>query len=170
MVKTDTQQDNKVNQSDNKSEVSNEKSDETPELRENEWMIRPCDQYKYEYKDCRSFLGRFYQYYIDGGNHVCQQWKTDYENCKKWKKNQDEEAFNCLVESEKMHRLARWKGHLNNDVWERRQNPPSDWNDPLPDYLNERNQGTYLALKQQALKEGINDDLDLYIPQSCVIM
>ena len=31
--------------------------------------------------------------------------------------------------------LNRLKNHVENDVFERRTEPPADWNKPLPDYL-----------------------------------
>ena len=34
--------------------------------------------------------------------------------------------------------VERLKGHVNNDVWERRTEPPSDWNKPLPKELAEK--------------------------------
>lgn len=42
---------------------------------------------------------------------------------------------NDLILSEKKRRYERLAGHLKNDVWERRPNPPENWNAPLPEWM-----------------------------------
>ena len=36
--------------------------------------------------------------------------------------------------------------HVNNTVWEKRDSPPPDWDKPLPEYLLERQNNSYLAM------------------------
>ena len=44
------------------------------------WLIKPCEMYKEEYKDCKSIKARFHQYFIFGETLDCEQWKIDYDN------------------------------------------------------------------------------------------
>lgn len=37
--------------------------------------------------------------------------------------------------------------HYDNDVWTRREAPPSDWNKTLPEWLQKRNANTLLEMK-----------------------
>merc|ERR1712116_13206 len=34
----------------------------------NAWLVRPCEAYNDEYKECTSIKGRFHQYFIEGNN------------------------------------------------------------------------------------------------------
>ena len=38
--------------------------------------------------------------------------------------------------------ITRLSGTVNNDVWERRTEPPQDWNKPLPPELEEKAQNS----------------------------
>ncbi|KAF7988776.1 hypothetical protein HCN44_007086 [Aphidius gifuensis] len=136
--------------------------------RDSEWMLRACRVYKEEYDDCTSFRGRFQQNFVYGEKLDCSQWKTDYDNCKKWKKTDDDDAYTELVASEKKRRLERLRPHYQNNVWEKREEPPKDWNAPLPDYLVQRNNNTFLALKQADI-ENNRETSDMLIP-GCVIL
>ncbi|CAG5089873.1 Similar to UPF0545 protein C22orf39 homolog (Danio rerio) [Cotesia congregata] len=100
----------------------------------------------------------------------CNQYKTDYLNCKKWKKNDDEAAYNKLIESVKKRRMERLKPHLANDVWTKRDKPPADWSEPLPEWMVKKNEGTFLASKQKNIDVmGYDNNMDLYVP-SCTIL
>jgi hypothetical protein len=48
------------------------------------------------------------------------------------------------VESERARRLKRLQGHFKNTVWTKRNEPPSDWNKPLPERLVKEYENTYL--------------------------
>lgn len=63
-----------------------------------------------------------------------------------------------IVMSEKIRRAVRLKPHYENSVWEARAEPPPEWNAPLPDWMEERNKGSFLAIKAQEMKEGKNSD------------
>ena len=47
----------------------------------------------------------------------------------------DEEAAQRLIDFEEKRIAARLQAHFNNDVWEKRTEPPEDWNKPLPEAL-----------------------------------
>ncbi|XP_012256654.2 UPF0545 protein C22orf39 homolog [Athalia rosae] len=119
---------------------------------EYEWMVRPCFQYKDEYSDCTSIKSRFNQYFVHGENTNCESWQTDYNNCKLWKQLQDETAFNALVQSEEKRRMDRLRPHYANSVWKKRQEPPKNWNTPLPDWLQEENAVSFLGVKVEEMQ------------------
>lgn len=47
--------------------------------------------------------------------------------------------------------MERLRAHYRNDVWEKRDNPPDDWNKPLPEHMQKEYETTYLYAKS---KEG----------------
>ena len=65
-----------------------------------------------------------------------------------WTKNSDEEAAQRIIEREKNRIKIRLEGHYGNNVWEKRDDPPSteEWNKPLPGYMIERQKQSYLSL------------------------
>ncbi|XP_033230636.1 UPF0545 protein C22orf39 homolog [Belonocnema kinseyi] len=127
----------------------NEKEDER---KIDSWMIRPCDRYRDEYKDCTSIKARFHQYFVSGKYADCSQWKIDFNNCEKWTSKKDYTAYQELVASETNRRLKRLRAHYANNVWKKRDKPPEDWNKPLPQWLQERNATSYLELKNRESK------------------
>ncbi|XP_031631321.1 UPF0545 protein C22orf39 homolog [Contarinia nasturtii] len=134
--------------------VVNEKKVKHQEIYDkySEW-IRPCSIYKDEFKECKSFKGRFNQYYVFGEYLNCDQWRDDYNNCQKHSWFDDKEAGTSVIQSELSRRAARLKAHYDNDVWTKREHPPSDWNKPLPAFLAERSKYSYLTLKATELNE-----------------
>ncbi|KAF5307986.1 hypothetical protein FQR65_LT06554 [Abscondita terminalis] len=118
----------------------------------NEWMIRPCKAYLEEYKDCRSIKARLHQYFIYGNSLDCSQWRRDYDSCIKWQDEKNLKAANDVIQSESERRMKRLRGHYGNDVWEKREFPPKEWNKPLPDYLQEQYEHSYLHLKSKELQ------------------
>ncbi|XP_026469636.1 UPF0545 protein C22orf39 homolog [Ctenocephalides felis] len=132
-----------------------------------EWMIRPCDMYDEEYDDCRSIKARFHQYFIFGKELDCEQWKTDYNNCIKYTKNNDLQAAQELIDSETNRRRERLKGHYGNTTWQKRKEPPHDWNKPLPEWLAKQNEHSYLEIRK---KELVKDGNSLADRTFCVIM
>ncbi|GLH10445.1 SFRICE_000126 [Gryllus bimaculatus] len=121
---------------------------------EPDWPIRPCEMYKEEYKDCTSFRARFHQYFIYGETLDCTQWKKDYDNCVRWTRDKNVKACKELSESEKKRFNDRMRAHYRNDVWEKRSEPPEDWNKPLPEWMQKNYQGTYLDFKSVEFKKG----------------
>ncbi|KAM7341920.1 synaptic plasticity regulator PANTS [Cochliomyia hominivorax] len=119
-----------------------------------EWSIRPCAVYKDEYDDCTSFKARFHQYFINGKNTDCTQWQTDYKNCMRYRDSNGNnvEAGIAVIKSEEERRLKRFHGHYANNVWEKRKSPPADWSKPLPEWMEKKNENSYLQLKQLELE------------------
>ncbi|XP_025201549.1 UPF0545 protein C22orf39 homolog [Melanaphis sacchari] len=108
------------------------------------WMIRPCEIYNNEYSECTSISSRLHQMFVHGSTIDCNYWHEDYTNCLKWKNYKNIQAAETLVNSEKMRRRNRWKTFYANDVWKNRTSPPENWNDPLPDYITQRQQNSTL--------------------------
>ena len=99
------------------------------------WMIRPCEAYMDEFKECKSYKGRFQQYYIAGEYKDCSKWKEDMENCYKYRTERSLEAGIKVIKSEKERKAERLHHARNNDIWEYRTVPPEDWAKPLPENL-----------------------------------
>ena len=116
------------------------------------WMVRPCEIYKEEYDDCKSIRARFHQYFVFGKTIDCTQWKEDYENCYLWDKYKSNIAYEKLISSEKKHRMERLEGHYRNNVWQRRDKPPENWNAPLPEEIAKKYENTYLKYMSDELK------------------
>ncbi|XP_071557994.1 synaptic plasticity regulator PANTS [Temnothorax nylanderi] len=122
--------------------------------REYEWMVRPCMVYKDEHDECTSIRARFHQYFIFGEMLDCDQWKTDYHNCYQWQKYKSEEAYDELIRSEKERRAKRLHAHYQNNVWEKREKPPENWNTPLPEWMQKAFENSYLHIRSQEIKQG----------------
>ncbi|KYN04986.1 PREDICTED: UPF0545 protein C22orf39 homolog [Cyphomyrmex costatus] len=135
--------------------MSEAKKEEKTPLRDFEWMIRPCMMYKDEYDDCTSIKARFHQYFIFGKTVDCDQWKIDYRNCYQWEKHKSEEAYDSLIKSEKQRRHNRLHAHYQNDIWERREKPPENWNTSLPEWMQKEFENSYLHIRSKEMKEGI---------------
>jgi len=127
--------------------IVDEKIDELPD---DSWMVRPCEMYNLEYKDCNSLKGHFHQYFIHGKTLDCTQWKTDYSNCMKWRKRNDAEALSKVIDSERDRVSVRMGATRTNDVWKLREDKLSAdiWNRPLPEWITKDHPGSYL----QAMK------------------
>ncbi|XP_064544010.1 synaptic plasticity regulator PANTS [Drosophila montana] len=117
------------------------------------WAIRPCHLYKEEYDDCTSFKARFHQYFIHGKDADCSQWLKDLQNCERYERSNgnDIEAGAAIIKSEEQRRITRLRAHYANDTWTKRKQPPEDWAKPLPEWLEKRNENTYLEIKQKEL-------------------
>ncbi|XP_076245456.1 uncharacterized protein LOC143185989, partial [Calliopsis andreniformis] len=147
-------------------EVTPEQSDP---LLEYEWMLRPCEVYKEEYDDCKSIRARFHQYFIFGKTIDCMQWKTDYHNCYLWDKYKSKKALEALINSEKKRRLERLQAHCRNNVWEKRDAPPENWNAPLPKWLEDKYEHSYLKYMRDEMKSTETGNSDK-TKSSCTIM
>lgn len=74
----------------------------------------------------------------------------------------------AIVDSENERRDNRFKAHYANNIWHKRSGPPDDWAKPLPEWLQKKNENTYLALKAQEMKDG-----NVLLPENrslCVLM
>lgn len=109
--------------------------------------------YKEEYKECKSIRGRFNQHFVFGETLNCDQWRDDYNNCQKYSWLNNKEAAELLIQSEINRRAVRMKAHYDNDIWTKRESPPEDWSKPLPEFMQGRNQNTYLGEMAQMMKK-----------------
>lgn len=41
------------------------------------------------------------------------------------------------------------KAHFDNDIWKKREQPPDDWSKPLPEFMEKRNENSYLEVKSK---------------------
>ncbi|XP_005990249.1 synaptic plasticity regulator PANTS isoform X2 [Latimeria chalumnae] len=89
---------------------------------------RACDDYWSEWKHCKSLRNRFHHYYVYGDAPSCQQWKTDYSNCREWESRTNPEAKEALRESEKQKVVGQKKY---SPIWKLRKSPPAEWYLPL---------------------------------------
>jgi len=140
------------------------------------WMLRGCQAYYDEMKACTSYRGRFHQYYVHGETADCSQWKENFADCELWVDRADKEAALRVIAREKVRLEERLKPHINNPVWEKRESPPPDWNKPLPEYLLERQENSYLAMyaaHQEKLDNASSSELkmmEVKAKASCTIM
>ncbi|KAI2795987.1 hypothetical protein BLOT_016262 [Blomia tropicalis] len=95
------------------------------------WLIRPCEWYQQEYRDCISIRARVHQYFIFGKIDSCDSWRDDYYNCNNFRKTKDPNLMNKLIQSEIERKEFRFSQSKANDIWEYRTEPPSDWNRPV---------------------------------------
>jgi len=110
------------------------------------WMLRHCDSYREELKSCKSLRGRFHQFYVHGKALDCSDWEASFDDCKAWNSKADEAAARRIIEREKVRIGSRLKDHYGNDVWEKRQAPPPEWEKPLPEWLKEKNENSYFSV------------------------
>ncbi|XP_022686875.1 UPF0545 protein C22orf39 homolog isoform X2 [Varroa jacobsoni] len=105
------------------------------------WMMRPCEVYEDEYNDCISMRARLHQKFIFGEYVDCSDWKSDRDNCFKWRTKKDLVAFDNVVRSELQRKVKRNLATLaTSSVWEFRETPPSqeEWCPELPSFLKEK--------------------------------
>lgn len=75
----------------------------------------------------------------------------------------------AIVASETSRRINRLKGHYANDVWKKRVKPPEDWDKPLPEWMQKRNENSYLEMKNQQIKTGTVNDFETKIPMCSIL-
>ncbi|CAH1800739.1 unnamed protein product, partial [Owenia fusiformis] len=113
------------------------------------WMVRPCEAFKDEYSECKSWKGRFHQTYVYGNHFDCSRWKEDFENCMKFRKYDDLDALDKVLKHEKERRKNRLRAAHNNDVWEYRSEPYKEWNSPLSEANAQQAEQTLFAIKEK---------------------
>lgn len=74
-----------------------------------------------------------------------------------------------IIDSEKVRRHDRLKAHYKNNVWEKRKQPPPEWNQPLPDYISKNYENSYLGIKAKEMR-GETPDNPLQGRTFCVVM
>lgn len=63
-----------------------------------------------------------------------------------------------LIESEAERRKKRLDAHYDNNIWEKRSEPPADWAKPMPEWMQKQYEASYLAIKAKELKENKESD------------
>ena len=96
-----------------------------------------CSHYQYELKKSCGITGAFRKFYrSEEQTHTCQQYQDLYMGCLRY---QIEPSANL----DKLLKMKRYENELikkridsikQNDVWELRSSPPSDWNAQLPEW------------------------------------
>ncbi len=94
-------------------------------------------------------MDRFHQYYVDGQTEDCSPWQENHQDCELWLAGADREAAARVITRERDRLAARLRPHFANTVWEKRTEPPADWDKELPEYMRERQEGSYLGLYQR---------------------
>lgn len=113
-------------------------------------MVCLCSP-KEEYRDCRSIKARFQQYFVHGDSLDCSSWEHDFEDCQRFEKG-DLKAAKNVIDSEAKRRKDRMAAHYGNNVWKKRNDPPSDWSKPLPDRLVKEYENSFLDVKSKEMK------------------
>lgn len=115
--------------------------------------MRPCDEYEDEAKECKRIKARFHQYFIHGETTDCNPWFRDASNCTKCIDEKNTQACKDIIANESRRRLKRLQGHKNNDVWERRSEPPENWGSPLPGWWLKKNRNSLLISSLNDVEE-----------------
>lgn len=108
------------------------------EFPDQSWMLRKSQCYYDEYVNCKSWSLRLNQYFIDGEFKDCEKdLLENFKDCEKFEKDKDLSAAGRIIQREQKRIDERLKGHLENDVWERRTEPipEEEWRKPLPSYI-----------------------------------
>lgn len=61
-----------------------------------------------------------------------------------------------MIQSEINKRNNRWKAHYANNIWENRMSPPENWNEPLPEYIEQRRVHSTLKDSIDEYSDGAN--------------
>ncbi|KAK2147830.1 hypothetical protein LSH36_532g03004 [Paralvinella palmiformis] len=112
------------------------KVENVEDLPEDIWMLQPCEVYLDEYRECKSFGGRFHQRYTTGRRADCSKWKETYNYCMEFRKTGSIKVAKNLLANEVERRNERLAAARANDIWQYRTSPPADWNKPLPEHLD----------------------------------
>lgn len=79
--------------------------------------------------------------------------------------------FQCkIIKSEQSRRHERLKAHYQNDIWERRTEPPKEWNKPLPEYISKDYDTSYLGIKAKEMRGEVVVPSILTERTMCVIL
>ena len=118
-------------------------------IKEDAYLVRPCERYKELYKSCKSIRGRMHQYYVYGELFDCSEHKRHFKSCLSYRKTNDIDLLKPIIQWEKKMIETRLKACLENPVWEVRDSPPKDFNDPLPDFIQKRKSWSKLKAKDR---------------------
>lgn len=114
--------------------------------------IKSCDTYIKDYRNCTKLSSRLEQYYVYGKKLDCQPLKELMVACVRYKQNVTIDDYKLLLDNEqkRMEELKRIKeSNRQNNIWSYRDLPPSDWNDPLPQWAQDRVKQTSWYTKEE---------------------
>lgn len=95
---------------------------------------------------CTSIRGRFHQYFIFGENLDCTEFKENWKDCESCNESLDYKACCRVIDRENIRKKKRIETHQANDVWEKRSEPPLNWNSELPDWAKEQQKDSFLEV------------------------
>lgn len=98
-------------------------------------LVRPCERYKEMNQLCTSVRSKIQQYYIYGETLDCSQHASNYQSCLDYRKSQNEDSLKPIIAWEKSLIETRKKTQEQNKVWEKREEPPSNFSAPLPAFI-----------------------------------
>ena len=87
---------------------------------------------------------------MNGKYENCDIKQTNFNDCNALSGSYDEDAAQRLVEFEESRIAKRLQAHFDNDVWEKRSEPPEDWNKPLPEGLAKLSENSLLKEYQDS--------------------
>ena len=117
---------------------------------------------------------------VNGKYEDCSEKKNMVDNCNALSGSYDEDAGQRLIDYEEKRIAARLQAHFDNDIWEKRTEPPEDWNKPLPEALAKLAENSLLkeyqendgVLSFQMKSKSLTDTVLASLPTlpSCTIM
>ena len=140
------------------SETTMEEQERNPRA----WMVRPCEWYQDEARECGRLRARVHQHFVLGRALDCSPWAKDYASCLEFRRSRDPKLLSALIASEERRLTDRARGSAGNDVWKYRSSPPADWAAPLPLHVAQRSKGSLLEFysKTQAATSSENKASD----------
>lgn len=107
------------------------------------YLVRPCERYRELYSDCSSLRARVHQYYVFGDLTDCSQHSNNYDSCLNYRKTKDPQLLQPIIDWEKNLIQKRLDVAAANPCWDAREIPPSNFNGPLPSFVEERHKKSY---------------------------
>ena len=109
--------------------------------------VLPCDHFQYEIKTKCGRWARLNQRVMSDDENIvdCDYLNDLFFACRKYTEDPSRN-LDCYLKLKSYENdlvKKRIESIKNNDVWEARTEPPSDWNAPLPDWAAQRVKETY---------------------------
>lgn len=112
---------------------------EAPEADKNKYVhVRPCERYDELYRSCKSIRSRFAQYYVYGELLDCTNHLLNYKNCLEFRRTGNFRVLDPIVEWETDIIKTRMNTVNQNNTWQFRETPPSEFSAPIPEFLAKR--------------------------------
>ena len=109
--------------------------------------ILPCDHFQYEIKRNCGRLARFNRMFMSDSeaNVNCDLLNDLFFECRKYTEDSTRNLDSLVKLKNYENELVakRIQSIKNNNVWDLRKEPPSDWNAELPDWAKERGKESY---------------------------